>query len=393
MNHLQELTKKKTLCILGINSGTSADGIDLAMIKFTSGGQKPRIEILNGDVIPYPKKIKREIERFMIEPVVDKEKLCRFSLSYGQFIGQAAAKYIRSNKAKIDLIGSHGQTIGHFPNKKKSLAGSFSATMQIGDGNGIAFESGLPVVTDFRSADVALGGEGAPLTPFVNSLLFGDKNKSRIIVNIGGISNYSYLPPGADTKKILGGDCGPGNIISDQICRFLFHQPFDLNGDLASQGTVRRELVRLIRKAVPSGKKRTSLGREQFGVDLVARLIHLSRNKKYDPKDILASALQASAQLIARSLKKQLNEKKLEAIYLTGGGRRNITLVKYLSEQIGKVKIWPVEKLGCDGDLLEAASFAALAGCFINGIGSTLPQVTGAKPYGIAGRLSLPLQK
>lgn len=385
---LKKLTKKKTLTILGINSGTSADGIDLALIKFSSTGRKPRIDIIGGDVVAYPRTVKRELERFLVDPVVGKEALCRFDLSYGQFLGQAAAKFMHSLKIKVDLIGSHGQTIGHFPQKKKSIATRHSATMQIGDGHGIASTANLPVVTDFRSADVSLGGEGAPLTPFVNALLFADTRQSRIIVNIGGIANYSFVPASNQTGKISGADCGPGNIISDRICHLLFHQPFDKSGELASQGTPRPELIQLLKKA--SQIKSKSLGREQFGVDLIARLIHLSRKKRYYAKDILASAMKATAQLIGRSIKPHLDEKNLDAIYLTGGGRRNMALVKMLSDQIKGVKIWPIEKLGCDGDLLEAASFAVLAGCFINGIGSTLTQVTGAKMNGIAGRLSLP---
>ncbi len=392
MSLFQKLTENKTLRILGINSGTSADGLDLALIEFSYDAKSPppQIKILSGDVVPYPNQIRREIERLIVAPVVDKEQLCRFDLSYGQFIGRTAAQFVHSRKAKVDLIGSHGQTIGHFSKKEKSPTGKYSATMQIGAGSGIAIESGLPVVTNFRSTDVALSGEGAPLTPFVNSLLFGDKLKSRIILNIGGIANFSYLPVGHHPQKVLGGDCGPGNIISDKICQLLFHKPFDQNGSLAQQGTARRELVQLIKKSVPSGKNQRSLGREQFGIDLIARLIHLSRNKRYEPKDILTSALEASAQLVVRSIKKHLDEKKLEALYLTGGGRRNITLVKMLSEQVKRVKIWPVEKLGADGDLLEAASFAVLAGCFVSGIGSTISQVTGAETGGIAGQLSLP---
>lgn len=385
---LKKLTSKKSLTILGMNSGTSADGIDLALIQFVPGRKTPKITCIDGKILPYPRKIRRELEKIIGVSDKDFEGAARLDIAYGHYLGRAAKSFLSRKRRGADLIASHGQTVGHYPKKEGILGIRTGATIQLGDGQAIAAETGLPVVSDFRRVDVVLGGEGAPLTPFVNQMLFGDRKKSRIAVNIGGIANYSYHPAGGDFGSVRGGDCGPGNILVDLAGQLLFRRKFDKDGAIARKGKIIGEIIKAIDKA--NRRRGVSVGREQFDELLLARLVHISRKTKADRYDLMASITATTAKLIHNSIRSYLKDKRLEGVYLSGGGRRNIFLVECLQEHLKPVPVRPIEALGYDGDLLEAVSFAVLGGCFIYGISSTLLHVTGAKAGGVAGKLSLP---
>lgn len=383
------LFSKKQLCILGMNSGTSADGVDIAVISFALNGEKNRIKCIGGAKTAYPRDIKMVLEKIISDEYKSLDEVGRADIAYGTYLGRLAKQYISKSKYEVDLIASHGQTIGHFPEKGKIFGQMTGATVQIGDGNALACESGLPVVSDFRLTDIACGGEGAPVTPFINHLLFGDKKKSRIIVNIGGIANYSYHPAGGDWAAVRGGDCGPGNVLSDLVCRLLFHVPYDRDGKLAGSGRIIEAAQAPILDA--NRRRRISAGREQFDHRLLARVVHAVRRAKGSNEDVIATVADATAWLIFQSISKYVKDRRVAGIYLTGGGRRNIFLVRQLAERLKPTRLWPIEALGYDGDLLEAVSFAVLGGCFVRGLPSTLPHVTGARSGGIAGKLALPM--
>lgn len=383
-----KLAKKKVLRILGINSGTSADGVDLALITFARPGKHPKIKFIDGKMIPYPPRIKAELEHLIQDKTIGIEEAGRFDIAYGAYLGRAAARFVQKNRHKVDLIASHGQTIGHYPSKQKTLSRKYGTTIQIGDGNAIASVSGIPVVSDFRRSDIALGGEGAPLTPFVNHLLFGDKRRSRIIVNIGGIANFSYHRAGISTDDVKGGDCGPGNILSDIACRLIFHLKYDRNGRLAAKGTVVDEIVDAIIEA--NAERGVSAGREQFDHYLLAKLVHKARKQRASNHDFLASIDEATTRLIHRSFARYLKDPHLEGVYITGGGRHNVCMIERLQSLCAPIRVLSVKNLGYDGDFLEAISFAILGGCFLYGIPSTIPHITGGKQGSVAGKLSLP---
>ena len=392
---LKNLISKKSLTILGINSGTSADGVDLALIRFGLRGSNIRVKYIDGHTAPYSVGIRADLDNIIRDDNKDFEKSARFNIAFGHYLGKIASKFIGDRRHSLDLIASHGQTIGHYPNSQKILGYKTAATVQIGDGNAIAQKTGKPVIADFRQADIALGGEGAPLTPFVNQQLFAARKKSRIIVNIGGISNFSYHPAGGSLADIRGGDCGPGNILSDLASRLLLNKKYDRNGAMANQGTINEDVVKLILDAKRQGA--VSTGLESYDPLLLARVIHAARKLKGNSADILASLIEATAQSIFNSIRKYLLDKKLEALYLTGGGRHNRFLVKRLSKLCAPCPIRSVDDLGYNGDYLEAISFAVLGGCFLYEIPSTLPHIYGKKDrgdarrvFGIAGKLSLP---
>ena len=388
MNRLSSLAAAKTLTILGMNSGTSTDGLDLAVIRMTTKGKTPKVVVDDGTTMPFPRAVKAELEKLIGDTKIELPDLMRSQVAFGRHLGRMASRFLVQRKITVDLIASHGQTIGHYPQYEKMLGFSTGATMQLGDGNALAVETELPVVSDFRMADIASGGEGAPLTPFVNQLLFGSKTNSRIVVNIGGIANFSYHPAGRSADDIRGGDCGPGNTLSDLAMRLLYHKPYDRDGRIARTGSIRKEVMALIEKA--NTRRGRSAGREQFDVELFAHLVFANRRQRGANADIIASAMEATAKLINQSLKPYLSDRRLEAVYLTGGGRKNKYLCQRLEEYLAPCSVLPIETLGFDGDLLEAVSFAVLGGCFVMGVPSTLPRVTGAQAPAISGKLSLP---
>ncbi len=372
--------------ILGLNSGTSADGVDFALIDFSHNGTRVSVNVLGGGVRPYSAKIRRELERLITRPDVSAEEAARAGVAYGRYLGEIACEIIDTSGWKAEYIASHGQTIGHFPRRKKILDCKSAASFQIGDIAAVAAVAGVPTIGDFRQNDIALGGEGAPLTPIVNHLLFGHTGRSRVIVNIGGMANYTFLSASGKTADIRGGDCGPGNILLDIACRLLLNKAFDRDGKLASSGSAIQKAVSLITKA---GKSKTvSTGRESWDELTVARIIHAAGGVRVAPADILASIASGTAELIHRSIRQYLGKKKPDGVYVTGGGRRNLAMARMLRDKVHPLPVWPVEMLGYDGDILEAVSFAVLGGCFLAGIPSTLPAVTGAESGGIAGKLA-----
>ncbi|MCK5126010.1 MAG: anhydro-N-acetylmuramic acid kinase [candidate division Zixibacteria bacterium] len=384
---LKRLLSKKQLYILGINSGTSADGIDLAIVKLSRIGKTIKSEFITGEIASYTGKVKKELESLITAENLSDEILARYDIAFGKYLGKIASTFASKQEYSIDLVASHGQTIGHYPKKKSLLGYKTGATMQIGDGNAIACESGLPIVSDFRRTDIALGGEGAPLTPHVNQILFSHKTKRRIIVNIGGIANYSYLATGRDMSKISGADCGPGNTLIDIAMFLLYKKPFDKDGKIARTGNVIPAIVSEISRI--NRRKNKSTGRELFSSAFVARL--LKKHAECSRADIIASLTEATVREMFVSIKKHLKPNP-DGVFLTGGGRRNLVIVEQLGRLCDPVRVLPIEALGYDGDLVEAVSFAVLGGCYVYEIPSTLSNVTGARMGGIAGKLSLPAQ-
>jgi anhydro-N-acetylmuramic acid kinase len=387
---LTKLLSRKKLRILGINSGTSTDGVDLALITFSSAAKKTAVSFIKGGMVAYPRRIKKVLERLIEDTAVSLKELGRIDIAYGAYLGKAATRFLRDENLAADLLASHGQTIAHYPAKANTLGQRLGTTIQIGDGNAIAVACDLPVVSDFRRADIALGGEGAPLTPFINQMLFGDSRKSRIIVNIGGIANFSCHPAGGGIDDVRGGDCGPGNVLSDMACRLLFHKPYDRDGKIAAGGEALEDVVDLITEA--DKKRGISAGREQFDQYLMARLVHKTRRLKAGERDLVASITEATVRSIYRTLARYLKDPGLEGIYITGGGRYNKYMIERLRQICAPIEVRPIEELGYDGDFLEAVSFAVLGGCYMMGRSSTIPNVTGAVGGGVAGKLSLPRQ-
>jgi len=360
--NLNRLTKRKQLTVLGLNSGTSGDSLDLAVVKVTRSGSTPKVRFVTGTCRAYPKALRQAIiaaadmEKLSIDQALALDNLL------GQFIGRTARSYIRKlhkEKIEINLVASHGQTIRHLP--KQISKSKLSATYQIGAPARIAHETGLVTVADFRQADIAAGGEGAPITTGGLPRLLGPSREPRLIVNIGGMSNFFYVPAGKSKEHVNVADCGPGNVLSDLIAQKLFGVPYDKRGKLAAKGQVSARLMTML-TAHPFFKNKTiSTGREEFGEKLARRVISFGRRFHIDKHDLLATVVELTAQSIAHKVKPILNrDKKLTSLYLTGGGRKNNYMVSRLSRHFHGIEIELIDRLGVDGDLVEAASYAVM---------------------------------
>jgi anhydro-N-acetylmuramic acid kinase len=363
--------------IIGLMSGTSADGVDAAVVNIG----KNKVKLLAFNTFDYPPALRQSILE------LGEQKLCRpadisnLNFLLGEVFADAVIKLCRKNEISlktIDLIGSHGQTIYHNP------TGKIRSTLQIGEPSIIAYKTGITTVADFRPKDMAAGGQGAPLVPFADYWLFKNKKLNRAVQNIGGIANVTYLPANCKPQDIIAFDTGPGNMIIDRLVSLITkgRQNFDKDGKTAAKGKVNKKLLDemmrhpFLRKSPPK-----STGREEFGAAFTKKFI----KRPISLEDILATATAFTAVSIAQAYKKFLPGLPDEII-LCGGGARNKTLVKMLRQNI-KSKILFTDYFGINSDAKEAVSFAILAYAAIKGITNNVPSATGAEKTVILGKI------
>lgn len=385
---LRKLINKNNLFTLGINSGTSCDSLDLAVVLIRD--KKPP-RFLTGKTVNFPPKLKEKIfslcdtKNFSLDDVIYLDNYL------GKFIGRAACKYISELKTKkiaIDLIASHGQTIRHRPKKIKFIDQMLNGTLQLGSPEFIAQQTGKVVVADFRQADVALGNEGAPITTFALENLLPDSKQSKLIVNIGGMSNLFYFPK--DKKQpVLSADCGPGNVLSDLLSQKLFSKQYDHNGRMAQKGEISQRLLSLL-LAQPFFKDKTiSTGRESFGRELAEKIIKYKKQLKLSNLDLIATASELTIRSINSRLKPLIaKNKEIKKLYLTGGGRKNIFFKRGLKQTALEVGL--IEELGIDGDYTEAACYAIMGAAALRSETMTSHIVNKNKLRPVLGRIIQP---
>ncbi len=368
---LERLLKKKSMTVLGLNSGTSADGLDIVAVRISRAGGKMRIKCLDAQARRMPPKLREAILAAAESKLMTLDEVVTLDSAIGSLYGRAAAKGIddlRVAGIKVDAVASHGQTVRHVPQRVKSALGRFHGTMQLGSPDRIAAATGLVTVGDFRQADVAIGGEGAPITVAAMERIFGSRQQSRLIVNIGGMSNYFYLPA-AGAGRMEGQDCGPGNVLSDALTRELFGENYDRGGRRAQTGKISDSLLKELRAEPFFASRVKSTGREQFGDDLARRIVKLGRRYRLAPVDLIANAMELTALSIAGSVVRLLKKGTLppQKLYLTGGGRHNSFLRRRLSHHLPEITIASVDELGVDGDFVEAVAFAVMGEAAIRG--------------------------
>lgn len=360
---LKKLINKKNLNVLGINSGTSADSLDLALVRITDNKAPKFIE---GKTVKLPSKLKNKIFQLADTDQFKLDELIYLDNYFGQFIGLAAKKYItdlKKRKISVDTIASHGQTVRHLPKKVNFLNQKVNGTMQLGSPEFIATATNKIVVADFRQADIALGGEGAPITTDALRLLL--QGKASLVVNIGGMSNYFFIPKSRQ-KATVAADCGPGNVLSDLLTQKLFSKPYDKNGSLAQKGIVSKRLLSIL-LAHPFFKNRTgSTGREDFGLELSEKIISFKKKLHLSKHDLLATASELTVRAISGSIRPLLaKNKEIKKLYLTGGGRKNIFFKSGLTRSLEPLPIEPIDELGLDGDYTEAICYAIMGAAAI----------------------------
>ena len=383
-----KLSKQASLRIAGLMSGTSADGVDVAIIDFAIDALK----VLAFDTYPYPPCVGKAISKLFSNEKTMVSDICHLNFAIGEVFADAVLKLCRKSRISInsiDLIGSHGQTIYHNPKGTRFGKLLLRSTLQIGEPCIIARRTGKTVVADFRPADIAAGGQGAPLVPYADYLLFSHKKKNRIVQNIGGIANLTWLKARADIKDVLAFDTGPGNMIIDHIANLITkgRYRYDVDGRIAAKGKVDAALLKkLMQHKFLKRRPPKSTGREEFGAAFSNRLYNTAAKAGLKPADILATVTAFTARSIIAAYRRFLPLLPDEVI-LCGGGAKNKTLVKMLKEQIKPAKVLLTDDFGINTDAKEAISFAILAGQTIRGIPNNVPSATGAKTSVVLGKI------
>lgn len=379
--------------VVGLMSGTSLDGIDVALVKIKEN-LRPKVELIEFISLGYPQKICEEILTCCDEKSGTVDKICRLNFKLGELWAEAVlqvAKKARIRLSDIDLIGSHGQTIYHDVKEK-----NFISTLQIGLGGVIAERTGITTVSNFRIRDIAAGGEGAPLVSYVDYMLYSDTKYSRILQNIGGIANYTYLPAKADFSQIKGTDTGPGNMLLDGIVSILSNGRLnhDQDGKWAKEGKVSEEfLEKLMKHPFVQQKAPKTTGREVFGLSYTREIISQGQKLGLSAADILATTTAFTAYSIVDSYRRFIKG-KIDQIIIGGGGSFNLTLLKMIKNYCNKllinrhINILTQEELGFSSEAKEAIAFAVLAYQTMKGIANNVPQVTKAKEQVILGDIT-----
>ncbi len=386
------LRMTKGAVVLGLMSGTSADGVDAACCRLTGRGSSLRCDVLGTAAWAYPDSVAAELRR---PEDLDAPGVARLSVLVGAAFAEAARAAIEAAglvRADVALVGSHGQTIWHDP---RGARGGVGCTLQIGEAAEIAERTGLPVWHDFRPADVAAGGEGAPLVPYVDWVLFTLANRWTVCLNLGGIANVTLLPPAAAISDVVAFDTGPGNMALDHLAARLLGRVHDEGGEAAAAGEV--DDARLAAAladpyfALPAPK---STGREHFGRAWTEeRFGPLEGLSDAQARGRLATAAAVTVESVARALEGHAGAPPVPEgarVLVSGGGRRNRALMEGLARRLAPRAVLPVDEAGLDGDHKEAVAFAILA--YESALGGTVavPGATGARHPARLGKLALP---
>jgi len=385
--------------VLGLISGTSADGIDVALARISGRPPSLRARLEGFVCIPYPPRVRREILRIAAGGAATSGDVARLNVLVGELFAQAALRACRKFRVSprtVHLIGSHGQTIFHQGRPAPYLgARRIAATLQIGEPAVIAARTGIPTVGDFRPADLAAGGQGAPLVPFVDYLLYRHPRRGRVALNIGGIANLTAIPPGARPQDVFAFDTGPGNMVIDALVARITRgrQHFDRNARLARRGVPEPALLNQLLEADPFLRARPpkSAGREQYGGAYVARVITWAKRRRLPAADLIRTVTAVTAIAIAGSLRKWvLPRMRVDDLITSGGGAHNPLMVEMIAKALPMVRIVPSSEFGIPEDAKEAFAFAVLAYETYHGRTANLPAATGAARPVVLGKLCRP---
>jgi anhydro-N-acetylmuramic acid kinase len=379
------------LIVAGVMSGTSADGIDVALVEIGGRGLKLHFQLLGHEHVPYPRPVRTAVLQTMNASRISVAELARLNFLLGELYAEAVCQTQKTfTISRLDLVGCHGQTIYHQGEPAGYLGRTIACTWQTGEASVIAARLGVPVVSDFRPADVAAGGKGAPLVPFLDYVLFRDARIGRIVQNIGGIANLTAIPAGAQPDDVIAFDTGPGNMVIDQLMQTLFDKPYDRGGAVAARGQILQEVLedRLDAPFFRLKPPKTA-GREEFGREYAKQF--LRRCGRAAKPDVIASATALTARSIAGAIGRFVIPRgKFSEYVISGGGTENRTLMKMLSEEIGALglTIKTTDEFDVPSQAKEAVAFAVLAYQTWNRQPGNIPSATGAKASAILGKIS-----
>ncbi len=403
---------EKTMVVAGVMSGTSADGINVALVRLGDSGShemstrptgsrgrgRPRhiFTLLGHAEYSYPAKVRAAVLAAMNSKQASVANLARLNFLLGELYADAVLATQRHCRVKADLVGCHGQTLYHQGDAQTFLGRKVVATWQTGEAALIAARVGVPVVSDFRPADMAAGGKGAPLVPYLDYLLFRGPTVGRIVQNIGGIANLTAIPAAADASRVLAFDTGPGNMVIDAVTDALCGRAFDRGGKIAASGMV---LEHALRKALNRSFFRTAppktAGREEFGREFVLEFLHACGRARKE--DVVATATALTARSIVEAVRRfvvkqsgRSTKTSFRELIVSGGGAKNATLVAMLADSLTAlgIELRFSDEFGLPSEAKEAVAFAVLAYETWNRRPSNVPSATGAKRAAVLGKIS-----
>jgi anhydro-N-acetylmuramic acid kinase len=398
------------MIVAGVMSGTSADGINVALARVRekrrtsvgSGGSA--LEFLGHAEFAYPGTVRRKVLAAMNSASASVADLARLNFLLGELYADAVLATQRKLRLKAELVGCHGQTLYHQGTPALFLGKKMAVTWQTGEAAVIAARVGTPVVSDFRPADMAVGGKGAPLVPYLDYILYRDASVGRIAQNIGGIANLTAIPAGASLDQIIAFDTGPGNMVIDALTGLLFSKPFDRDGKLAASGRVLDPVItRFMRARFFREKPPKTAGREEFGGEFAGEFLRAcggsrvatgtKRSVVADKRDVIATATAFTARSIREAIERfVLPTGRFSELIVSGGGTKNRTLMAGLANELRDLglKLRSSDEFGIPSEAKEAVAFAVLAFETWNRRPSNVPAATGARRAAILGKISYP---
>ncbi len=389
------------MVVAGIMSGTSADGVDVALCKISPASSRsgtPRIKLLHHAGFSYPKNVREAVLAAMNAKSISVADLSRLNWRLGEIYAEAVSKTQAKSGTKVELVGCHGQTLYHQGVATRYLGVPVRCTWQSGESSVIAERLRIPVVSDFRPADMAAGGQGAPLVPMLDYVMFSSPKTNRVLQNLGGIGNLTAIPAGASAESLLAFDTGPANMVIDGCMMRLFNKPFDRAGATALRGRVVDAVVQhTLREPYFSFPPPKSCGREEFGEAFVSRFIKQCHKARATDADIVATATALTAKSIADAYRgfaaPHLLRHALKAtteFVVAGGGAKNVALMAILRKELAPqgVKVRLMEELGIPSQAKEAVAFALLAWLTWFAFPGNIPSATGASRNVVLGRIT-----
>jgi anhydro-N-acetylmuramic acid kinase len=367
---LYQIAQKPEKLIIGLMSGTSMDGLDIALCKFKGSGNETNVEVLNFETVSFSEDIKDEIRKIFAKKTIDFQQLCLLNPwianLHGEMINDCLKKWQIKNDT-IDVIASHGQTVFHAPKILHGIEKFPNATLQIGDGDHLAMKTGIITLSDFRQKHCAAGGEGAPLAVYGDYLIFSKPNENRILLNMGGIANFTYLPANLDANLVFATDTGTGNTLIDAYMKQYFNLPYDKDATLAQKGNINEKLLKALKnndffeKSFPK-----TTGPELFNLTYLEKAKIASQTQEISHEDILATLCRFTAETIVDALNELHYDDSFE-LYCSGGGVHNPLIMNHLKALLPNFRFHKTDDLGISGDAKEAVLFATLANEALSG--------------------------
>ena len=390
LQKLVSVAQKPIKLGIGLMSGTSLDGLDIALCEFSGTGLNTQFKLLQFTTTPYPDDFKNDVRSIFSKRNVDLEKVCLLNDLIGTYHGElilSALAQWNVKPADVDFIASHGQTIYHAPKSLHQQAGYPNATLQIGDGDHLAVKTGILTISDFRQKHIAAGGEGAPLALYGDVLLASKFGENRILLNIGGIANLTYLPADSDLNKVLCTDIGPGNTLIDAACKKYFDQPYDKDSKIALSGNTDQQLLdALLAHPYFTAPAPKTTGPELFNLAYVEQAQQASNTINLSPQDIVRTLTALSAQTITDFIKSYFPVDDLH-LFASGGGASNPLLMQLIKEGLPKATVADTDALGINPNAKEAILFALLGNEALAGE----PIAIGNNPAVLMGKFCFPI--